>query len=648
MKERIHSFASRLTRRVIVTMFIIMMLIATIIFLFATAGMSILANEHFADIQEITNAKVTSMLRTVEISAVNNVDEIQFYLDNPGIMQQSIASELELNSHLTGCGVGFIPNYYPSKGKWFELYARFADDGKVEVRQIGSSAHDYFNTEWYKGGLASRNGYWSDPYYDDAGAYKVLCTYAMPVRDKSGKTVGVYGADLSLDWLYDQLSQSDLEDNLIGKSYVGIFEGTSYSFILGHDGEYIVHPDKERILNGNYFDYGDSTATSNYYELGRKMLAREGGTMRVDIDGVSSFAFFSPLEKTGWSMAIIVPIESLLQYGIVTGLIILILILIGVLIVSVFCYGTIKYATRPLRQLATSADEVSKGNFQTEIPKIRYNDEVGLLRDSFQNMQNSLTQYIDQLTETTARNASMESELNIARDIQMAMLPKTFPPYPKRADIDIFGQLTPAKAVGGDLYDFYIRDEKLFFCIGDVSGKGVPASLVMAVTTSQFRTLSATEDRPEMIVKGISESMCARNESLMFVTLFVGVLDLSSGVLHYCNAGHDAPVLAGRDKPGYLAVDPNVPVGIMPGWEYTAQEAVIDRGTTIFGYTDGLTEAADKDEALFGEERMLQAIASAESFAPDVLIRTVEKSVHEFVADAEQSDDLTMLALRLK
>ena len=114
----------------IVTMFIIMMLIATIIFLFATAGMSILANEHFADIQEITNAKVTSMLRTVEISAVNNVDEIQFYLDNPGIMQQSIASELELNSHLTGCGVGFIPNYYPGKGKWFELYARFADDGK--------------------------------------------------------------------------------------------------------------------------------------------------------------------------------------------------------------------------------------------------------------------------------------------------------------------------------------------------------------------------------------------------------------------------------------------------------------------------------------------------------------------------------------
>ena len=151
-----------------------------------------------------------------------------------------------------------------------------------------------------------------------------------------------------------------------------------------------------------------------------------------------------------------------------------------------------------------------------------------------------------------------------------------------------------------------------------------------------------------MIVKGISESMCARNESLMFVTLFVGVLDLSSGVLHYCNAGHDAPVLAGRGKPGYLAVDPNVPVGIMPGWEYTAQEAVIDRGTTIFGYTDGLTEAADKDEALFGEERMLQAIASAESFAPDVLIRTVEKSLHEFVADAEQSDDLTMLALRLK
>ena len=228
------------------------------------------------------------------------------------------------------------------------------------------------------------------------------------------------------------------------------------------------------------------------------------------------------------------------------------------------------------------------------------------------------------------------------------MLPKIFPPYPDRDDIDIYGQQTPAKAVGGDLYDFYIRDEKLFFCIGDVSGKGVPASLVMAVARSLFRTLSMHEAHPERIISQMNERMAEDNELNMFVTLFLGVLDLPTGRLRYSNAGHNAPLLltenGGTKQKAFLPCDSNLPIGIMGGWKFTLQETTIDVNTTIFLYTDGLTEAEDMDHQLFGEERMINAIPFSNNSRE--IIERITETVNAFIGDAEQSDDLTMLTIR--
>jgi sigma-B regulation protein RsbU (phosphoserine phosphatase) len=234
----------------------------------------------------------------------------------------------------------------------------------------------------------------------------------------------------------------------------------------------------------------------------------------------------------------------------------------------------------------------------------------------------------------------------------MSMLPKIFPPYPDRNDIDIYGELTPAKSMGGDLFDFYIRDEKLFFCIGDVSGKGVPASLVMAVTRAQFRTVSAHEATPDRIVTTINDAMAEGNDSLMFVTLLVGVLDLPTGRLRYCNAGHDAPLLVRYNNTiqvSTLPCDSNIPVGVMPGWKYNTQEAIIKPFTTIFLFTDGLTEAENCDHKQFGMNRVMAQVNSIQaqgSCAPHAIIEQMKQAVHDFVGDAEQSDDLTMLAFQ--
>jgi sigma-B regulation protein RsbU (phosphoserine phosphatase) len=238
----------------------------------------------------------------------------------------------------------------------------------------------------------------------------------------------------------------------------------------------------------------------------------------------------------------------------------------------------------------------------------------------------------------------MESELHVASEIQKSMLPKVFPPYPERNDIDVYGQLMPAKAVGGDLFDFFIRDEKLFFCIGDVSGKGIPASLVMAVTQTQFRTIAAHEANPDRIMGILNDSLNENNERHMFVTLFIGVLDLPTGRMRYCNAGHDAPVVAGAHD-SMLPCDANLPIGVMPGYKFSLQETTIHPSTTVFLYTDGLTEAEDENLQLFGKSRILETINAAPK-QPKQLITTMTEAVNHFVGKAEQSDDLTMMAIQ--
>ena len=231
-------------------------------------------------------------------------------------------------------------------------------------------------------------------------------------------------------------------------------------------------------------------------------------------------------------------------------------------------------------------------------------------------------------------------ELQIATGIQMSMVPKTFPPFPERHDLDMAATIVPAKEVGGDLYDFFIRDEKLFFCVGDVSGKGVPAALVMAVTRTTFRNLSAHEDSPGRIVQAMNDNLSSMNESNMFVTFFCGVLDLANGHLRYCNAGHNPPyTLTNVIKP--LPVEPNLPLGIMGGYEFKEQEMPFRYDDAIFLYTDGLTEAENAAHEQFGEVRMEKNLHGRKS--AQAHLDVIKKDVQAFVGDAPQSDDLTIL-----
>ena len=640
------SFSHRLTLHIVIALTVVLVTIIAGTTYLASRFTGPLIEAYFEHLADIENESIEKMLHDVQVAVHNSIDEVAEDMSQPDSVFAALTSKLQLNPQgILGFGVGFVPNYYPEKGVWFEPYAMWLD-GRIFTIQNGSAEHDYFTHEWYVEGKKHDEGYWSNGYYFEMGGERVLiCTYAKPFYDETGRMAGVYAGDLSLDMLHDYLLSKDLKANTEGLIKVPRkLEGNPRqwvrSVIVDKKGYFISHPDKGRILRDNFYKGIGQKTDTIADRVVSEMMAGKKGSAELVVDGEPSTVFYSPLEKTGWSLVVILP--KMRYYIVVFGACILLslCLLTGLLAVYIICRVTIRRSTRPLQILASSADEVAKGNFYAPLPDIRHQDEIGLLRDSFGNMQHSLRQYIEELKTTTAQKTAIESELSIARDIQNSMIPCDFPHL---EGLEMYGSMTPAKEVGGDLYEFFVRDNYLYFCIGDVAGKGVPAALVMTNTCGAFHLLAESESEPIRIVSRMNDMLSRDNSMTIFVTFFAGVLDLNTGHLRYCNAGHIAPLVDGKPLP----VESNLPIGAMPDWKYTTQEADIAPGSTIFLYTDGLDEAENAECQRFGKKRILEVMQTA-SQQPRPLIERMTQAVGEFVGDTEQSDDLTMLAIQWK
>jgi len=653
-----HSLHARLTLWVMLTVMAVFVLITIIITNVIRKALLSSSEENAKSRIEIANERINSILVGVEVAMDNVIPDVTDNLDNPDQYYAVVKKLLEQNSSIIGSAIAFEPYYYPQKGEHFSPYAYRMVNDSIGTKQLGSSEYEYHYMDWYQIPKLLKKSYWSEPYYDTGGGEQMMTTYSHPIYDKEGNMIAIFTADVSLNWLTELVAKSDIELNAkllsahtdtTGLKINNEFLSThAYSFIIGRAATYITHPLSERILNDTYFVYSLETNDSIDAQIGYDMVDGLSGMREMERDGVKYLICYAPIKRTGWSMATVIPAKIIYGSSQLLSYLVLLIMFIGLVVLFLICNSVVMRITRPLARFADSADEVAKGNLDAKLPDIKTKDEMARLRQSFSLMQTSLKHQMEELRQSTASKAAIESELKVASDIQMSMLPKIFPAYPERDDIDIFGQLTPAKAVGGDLFDFFIRDEKLFFCIGDVSGKGVPAALVMAVTRAQFRTVSAHESQPERIVLRLNETMSEGNDSNMFVTLFVGVLDLPTGRLRYCNAGHDAPMLIGSSI-GMLPCDSNLPVGVMGGWKFSTQDVLIDPDTTIFLYTDGLTEAENITHDQFTEKRILEVAEEClanNDYKPVHFVNNMTKAVREFVNGAEQSDDLTMLAIQ--
>ena len=353
----------------------------------------------------------------------------------------------------------------------------------------------------------------------------------------------------------------------------------AYSMILSREGQVVVSP----------VDNEDSEHIAREV-IKANLQTGADGEFSVRKRALSDLVFYTPIEHTGWIMSIVIP-ESVIYAGIRRiALMVGLLQVLGIMMI------------------------------------------ILIISSVFKNQR--------ELNEINAQKDRMEGELQVASNIQMSMVPKIFPPFPNRDDLDMSAFLVPAKEVGGDLYDFFIRDEKLHFCIGDVSGKGVPASLLMAVTRTQYRTLATHYDSPSRIVTSINDGMTDMNDNNMFVTFFCGILDLETGLLKYCNAGHNAPYIL-TDAIRELDVKPNLPLGIMDGMVFEEQEVMMHYDDALFLYTDGLNEAENINHVQFGDEGVRAVLHTRRD--ADGHLKAMEKAVIDFRGEADQSDDLTML-----
>lgn len=586
-KNWIKSLQTKSSLALLVTAAVLIELTSAVQYWYAKKGIREQVEQRAKSELKVKGLEIQNILTAVEVAMKNHAWEAEQMLALPDSMYSVARRLAEQNDQIVGAGISFVPNFYPKMGRWFEPYVK-AEKGKAAVMsQLGSETHDYTQMDFYTMTMKSGEPYWSEPYLDSDGAHAMVTTYAYPLRDKTGKVVAIMGADVSLDWL----------EKFINASHI---YPSSYNMMISRTGQLMVCPVESLVMRQNIQEATAGMKDTTMQSINREMLAgRSGQTVVTDDNGEKNYVFYSPIKgTTGWSMAVVCS-DKEIYYGLrQVGFNLLLLMLFGLALMAYIIARAIR-------------------NFK-------------------------------RLQAVNAEKERIGSELRIANGIQMGMLPKIFPPYPDRDDMDIYGSLVPAKEVGGDLYDFYIRDEKLFFCIGDVSGKGVPASLVMAVTRSLFRTVSAHEDNPSNIVMKLNEAMTEMNESCMFVTFFVGALDLSTGRLHYCNAGHCPPLLIGNELT-LLPVDTNIPVGFLAEWQYTSQQITLPPQTSIFLYTDGLTEARNAEKEMFGKQRMNDVIRKAieeGKTAPEQTIRMMAEAKNRFVNGNEQSDDLTMLAIK--
>ena len=569
------SLSKRLTYRIMAVVLVMMAVIAGVVYNMVKEYMLDEAKERYKNILLSSHEELRRHLSDVYVASKNNMHDIERDIDNPDRMFSHMERIVRQNADIVCCAMLFKQDYYPSKGRVFVPCARLDSADRLVVSRIDSTYNSYFYREWFQEQMKKDKGCWTKAYFESAffaagQEPRLLTTYTAPIHNHDGQPVALLAADVSLEYLRDEMMEDVTKMNA---QFKGNREHQAYSFVIDHEGTYIIHPDEKRMLR-------DTLKADT-------IMTDEIGSATAVIDGVPSWIYYRKIKYVNWTMAVVVPDDVIMFNGRMLNIIILLTMVLGLLAIYLFCRHQIKEIADPI----------------------------------------------------AAQKAVMEHELTIAHNIQKALLPQSFPEH---ADIDLYATQTPARDVGGDLYDYFVHEGCLVFCIGDVSGKGVPAALLMAVMKSMFRSEAHRADSAAGIVETMNRNLGEEYKGGDFVTMFVGILDLKTGFLDYCNAGHEAPLVAGRP----LDVKRNLPVGALSDWNYEGQQTQLKSGDMLFLYTDGLSEAKNSTGELLGRKRVQQIVSEHAIDTARQLVGVLEAEERYHAGDAEQNDDITMLAIR--
>jgi sigma-B regulation protein RsbU (phosphoserine phosphatase) len=552
-----------------------------------------------------------------------------------------IRSTLEANPAMFGMAVALNPAALA--GSDFQILYGWREGAGITVADRPAPEEDY-RSDWYGEPCKLKQPVWIEPYYD-VQANATMVTYSVPVM-RGGEVAAVITCDLSLAGIRGLLASLELGEG-------------GMAVLLSTRGTFIAHPDHSDIeMKQTIFSLADSQADPevgrSLHELGKRMLSGQPGHMsyRRPFGDTMSVAHmnYRTIPCTGWAFGIFQPEAQVLAPLVRLNRISMLVAVGSLVLLLIPALGIAWSITRPLQLLANATERLATGDFDAALPPVRRHDEVAQLTEAFEQMRRDLRHYIADLTATTAVKERMAGELSAAREIQMSIVPKLFPPLPNRPDIDLYAMLIPAQEVGGDLYDFALLDEEhLYIAIGDVSGKGIPASLLMAVGKTLMKSTVQTVRTPGRALAHVNNELAEDNESCMFITMFCGILNLKTGDFIYANAGHNPPLLVRQDG-SIEALDerPSPALGACLGASYPNHSRHLKPGDLLVLYTDGVTEAMSPGNEMFGDDGLLDFVRREGHLDAKPLLEKMALAVQAHAAGAAQSDDITALVVRYR
>ncbi len=525
----------------------------------------------------------------------------------------------------------------PAKRGRYAPYFYRAPAG-IARADLATAAYDYPNKEWYTSAAGARAPRWSRPYFDEGGGNVLMATYTVPVFTEARKDnfEGVVTADIALEWLAELIASESIRD-------------FGYAMVLSSRGDVFAHPEAG-VLRTTIaaLQKNESAIDPRAEAVVARMLRREEAFEPFEDPylGTRVRAVFRPVGGADWFIAVVYSEDRLLAGArrlarLNAVILVAVLGALGAVVAAVS-----RRVTRPLRDLSAGAARMATGDLEAPLPAVASGDEVGTLTAAFHHMRDSLREYIRNLEITTKERERQESELKIARTIQMQMLPPDRIEAGSPGAFQLAASLAPARRVGGDLYDHFLFGRQLWFLVGDVSGKGVGAALFMARAMTMIRASVHPGIGPKQMLQQVNRGLCERNDAAIFVTLFAGMLDLDSGVLRYGTAGHDPPVLVSDTGADFLNTEGGPPLGLIEDAEYGEERWVWAPGNTLVLYTDGVTEAMDGEAGLFTGHRVLETLRLGSPPTPGEAIGLLLEAVRNFAGSTPQSDDITLLAVR--
>jgi phosphoserine phosphatase RsbU/P len=534
------------------------------------------------------------------------------------------------NSNIYGMCAAFEPGAFPGcPALLAPYYCRDAHGGLRYVDVAAVSPH-YAELAWYRPARSRGDSFWTEPYFDTGIGERIMCTIVAPIV-REGKFRGVVTADLLADHFVRELAKVEI----------------GYCVLLSPTGVIISHPDRSLILHETIFSLARRRHLDDLAEAGRQMVAGESGAQEVhDVaGGPTMWMVYAPIRTAGWSLAAVIS-ESTVTARIRPYLVRLSVILLATLavILSIVLLASV-YITHPIGRLALASESLGHGNLDARVPESRGNDEIAQLARRFNAMVTDLKTNVAVRIREEAARREIEGELRAARAIQASLLPGA-PPAEEQQLYTLDAQNAPAKVVAGDFYDFFPLDaRRLVLAMADVSGKGTPAAIYMAVTRTMLRSFAAADRTPAEVVAEVNRRLVQENDQGMFVTLFLAYYDLASGELHYVNAGHNAPYVV-RGAGALETLDATGPlVGVLPDAEFRDGQTRLEPGELLFLFTDGITEAGAGQGELFGEQRLQQFLAACASQPVSAICTSAIDAVRAF-APGDLGDDATVLALR--